>query len=314
MNRSARIIARLAETLLTLLGASVLIWALLPLAPGDPALRTLQALGNDAPRPAEVEALREKLALDRPLPLQYLSWLGRAFGGDLSLSWQSGKPVREEIVRRLPATALLAAVTLLFSILLSFAIALVSAAFENRWPDRALQMLTQLAASIPGFLLGLLLLQFVVLRFGIGRIVAAGSIEDVWLPALCLAAARGAEWAQLLRAGLLDALQARYSLVAAARGASHGRILLRYALPNAMLPLLAALGRGIGLLLGGVAVIEAVFSWPGLGSFAVAAISARDLPVIQGYVIFATLCYVSAGVLADLASAWLDPRLRPRAA
>jgi ABC-type dipeptide/oligopeptide/nickel transport system permease component len=302
--------ARLAQTLLTVLGASLLIWALLPLAPGDPARRTLEAMGNDNPRPAEVEAMRAELKLDQPLPGQYLTWLGRAVRGDFSVSWQSGKPVSEEITKRLPATARLAVVTLLLSIGLALVLALIGASFQDRWPDAVARFLTQLGASLPAFLLGLLLLQFVVIRFGMGRVVASGSLADVWLPAFCLSLDRASEWAQLLRAGLLDALNARFTLTAAARGATRWRILWRYALPNALLPFLTVIGIGIGRLLGGVAIVEVVFSWPGLGSFAVTAITARDLPVIQGYVIFCTLTYVLASLLADIAGALLDPRLR----
>ncbi len=302
-----------AQTLLTLLGASVLIWALLPLTPGDSARRTLESMGNDDPRPAEVESLRAELKLDRSLPAQYLAWVGRALRGDLSVSWQSGKPVSAEIAKRLPATALLASVTLLLSIALALLLALVGASFQNRWPDATVRFVTQMGASLPAFLLGLLLLQFIVIRFGVGRVIASGTIGDVWLPALCLSLGRAAEWAQLLRAGLLDALGARYALVAAARGATRLRIMLRYALPNALLPFLTVIGTGIGALLGGVAIIEAVFSWPGLGSFAVTAITARDMPVIQGFVIFSTLSYVTASLLADVASALIDPRLRERA-
>jgi len=306
--------ARLAQTLLTVLGASLLIWALLPLAPGDPARRTLEAMGNDNPRPAEVEAMRAELKLDQPLPGQYLTWLGRAVRGDFSVSWQSGKPVSEEITKRLPATARLAVVTLLLSIVLALVLALLGASFQDRWPDAVARFLTQLGASLPAFLLGLLLLQFVVIRFGVGRVVASGSLADVWLPAFCLSLDRASEWAQLLRAGLLDALNARFTLTAAARGATRWRILWRYALPNALLPFLTVVGIGIGRLLGGVAIVEVVFSWPGLGSFAVTAITARDLPVIQGYVIFCTLTYVLASLLADIAGALLDPRLREREA
>lgn len=309
-----RFVSRLAQTLLTLLGASVLIWALLPLAPGDPASRTLQALGNDNPRPAEVAALRAELQLDRPLPLQYVHWLGRAVRGDLARSWQSGQPVRAELGKRIGATALLAIVTLLLAIVLALTLALSSAAFAQRWPDTFVRGLTQAGAAVPGFLLGLLLLQFVVIRFGVGRVVATGTLNDVWLPALCLACSRAAEWAQLLRADLLEALGARYSLVAAARGASRWRVLWRYALPSALLPWLAVLSTGVGALLGGVAVIETVFSWPGLGSLAVAALAARDLPVLQGYVLLCTLVYVAASGLSDVLSARLDPRWRLRRA
>jgi ABC-type dipeptide/oligopeptide/nickel transport system permease component len=237
-------------------------------------------------------------------------WLRRALTGDLSVSWQSGQPVTQELRKRFPATALLALVTLLLAITMALILALCSAAFPGRWPDRIVQLLTQLGASLPAFLLGLLLLQFVVIEAGIGRVVASGTLPDVWLPAFCLAIGRAADWAQLLRANLLDAMQSRFTLVAAARGASRLRLLLRYALPNALLPLLAVIGTGIGYLLGGVAIIEAVFTWPGLGSYVVSAITARDLPVIQGFVLFSTLTFVLATFVADLLSLWLDPRLR----
>lgn len=248
------VLQRSAQMLLTLLGASVLIWTLLPLAPGDPALRTVQALGIENPREAEVAAMRRELQLDRSLPQQYVHWLRNALTGDLSVSWQSGKPVTQELRKRFPATALLAFVTLLLAIAMALSLALCGAAFPARWPDRIVQLLTQIGASLPAFLLGLLLLQFVVVGAGIGRVVSSGTLQDVWLPALCLAVGRAADWAQLLRANLLDALQSRFTLVPSARGASQLRLLLRYALPNALLPLLAVIGTGIGYLLGGVAI------------------------------------------------------------
>jgi len=310
---AASLFKRCAQILLTLLGASVLIWAMLPLAPGDPALRTLQALGLENPREAEVQAMRRELRLDRPLWRQYGAWLARAMRGDLSVSWQSGRPVRDELVKRLPATARLAFVTLLMALALALALALVGAAFAGGWPDRAMKLLTQLGASAPAFLLGLLLLQFVVPRSGVGRVLSSGTMADVWLPAFCLAIGRASDWAQLLRAGLIEALGARYTLVAAARGASKLRLLARYALPNALLPFLSAVGTGVGYLLGGVAIIEAVFTWPGLGGYVISAITARDLPVIQGFVIFSALTFVAATMLTDVASAMIDPRLREAA-
>lgn len=310
LRRSA---ARGAQTLLTLLGASVLIWALLPLAPGDPALRTLHALGNENPRASEVVAMRQALQLDRSLLRQYGTWLARAVRGDLSISWQSGQPVTRELGKRLPATVLLALVTLLLALALALLLALVSAAFPARWPDQLVKLLTQLSAALPGFLLGLLLLHWVVLGSGVGRVLAGGTLADVWLPAFCLALGRVADWAQLLRVGLLDALGAKFTLVAAARGASRWRLLWRYALPNALLPFLTVVGTGLGALLGGVAIIETVFTWPGLGSYVVAALAARDLPVLQGFVLFSTLVYVGVNWLTDGLSAWLDPRLRVEA-
>lgn len=138
--------------------------------------------------------------------------------------------------------------------------------------------------------------------------LSGDSLHDVWLPALCRPIGRASDWAQLLRANLLEALGAHYTVVATARGATRVRVLVRYALPNALLPFLTVVG--IGSLLGGAAIIETVFTYPGIGSYAVAAITARDLPVVQGFVVVSTFAYVTASFLVDLMSALIDPRLR----
>ena len=165
---------------------------------------------------------------------------------------------------------------------------------------------------MPSFLLGLLILQYVVVGYGFGSVVSTVSISGAFFPAFCLAAARFGSWTQVLRANLLEALNSRYALVAKARGASNRRILWRYALPNALLPFLTIVGVGVGSLLGGAAIVETVFSWNGVGSLAVQAVAARDLPVVQGFVIFATLIYIFANLAVDLFALWLDPRLRER--
>jgi len=302
--------AKLAQTVLAVFGASVLIWALLPLAGGDTATRVLQARGVENPSATEIAATRGELKLDEPRLVQYFAWLGRALRGDLSVSYQSGKPVLEEIANRFPATALLASVALVFSIVISLAAAIVSAYFYEKLPDKIIRLLTQAGAAMPSFLLGLLVLQFVVVWFGWGKVISGSSVADVWLPAFCLAIGRAADWTQILRANLLEALEARYTLVAKARGATDWRILWRYALPNALIPFLTVVGVGIGSLLGGAAIIETVFSWNGIGSYAVSAIGARDLPVLQGFVVVSTLIYVASSFLVDTAAALLDPRLR----
>lgn len=301
---------RLLQALLTILGASVIVWALLPLAAGDPAERLLRARGIEDPLPSQIAALRADLALDRPLPEQYLEWLGRTLRGDLSSSYQSGRPVLTELGQRLPATLLLAGSSLLLALALALAGGMLGAAYHERWPDYAVRLLTQVGVSTPTFLLGLLALRFVVIELGIGKVLAGSQWHAVLLPALCLALSRAADWAQLLRASLLEALGANYTLVASARGATRLRVLWRYALPNAALPFLTALGVGIGGLIGGSAIIEAIFTWPGIGSYVFAAITARDFPVIQGFVALIGLSYVSTSLLVDLLVVVLDPRLR----
>jgi ABC-type dipeptide/oligopeptide/nickel transport system permease component len=199
------------------------------------------------PQEPQIEAVRQELNLDEPRIVQYLAWLGRAARGDLSISFQSGRPVAEEIAKRFPATALLAVVALVFSIVLSVSAALIGAAFYDKSPDKIIRFLTQAGAAMPSFLLGLLVLQFVVVRFGWGKVVSGSSIADVFLPALCLAVGRASDWTQILRANLLEALDARYTIVARARGATRRRVLLRYALPNALIPFLTVVGVGSGL-------------------------------------------------------------------
>lgn len=266
---------RLMQAVLTVLGASVLIWSLLPLTPGDPALRLLESQGVIAPLPQEIEAVRHEWEMDRPLPVQYFKWLNRALHGDLSIS-----------------------------------AALIAALYEEQWPDHLIRVLTQIGAAMPSFLMSLLVLYLVVLKLHRGHIISNGQLSHVWLPALCLGIGRSASWTQLLRVNLLEMLTKRYTLVATARGASKLRVLLRYALPNAAIPFFTAVGVGIGTLLGGAPIIEVIFSWPGTGSFVVESIAARDMPVIQGFVMISTIIYIVMSLLVDILAGLMDARVR----
>lgn len=306
-----RLIAgRIGQAFLAIFGVSVLVFALLPLAQGDTAERVLQARGVENPTEPEIAAVREEFRLDRPLIARYFAWLTRALRGDFSISYQSKRPVSTEIFERLPATVLLACLALSMSLALAISGAIISAAFYEKFPDRLVQFLTQASSAVPSFLLGLIILQFLVVGYGVGRVVSNATFADALLPAFCLAWVRFGSWTQILRANLLEAVHSRYVLVAKARGASERRILWRYALPNALLPFLTVVGVGIGSLLGGAAIIETVFSWNGIGSLAVQAVAARDLPIVQGFVIFATLIYIFANLAVDIIALRLDLRLR----
>jgi ABC-type dipeptide/oligopeptide/nickel transport system permease component len=215
----------------------------------------------------------------------------------------------QEFLKRLPATLFLAFLTLLFALSAAIFFALTGAFFRTSFINEVITFLTFTAVSLPAFLLGLLILQFVVLEFGFGRVIAGGSWLDALFPAFCLALGRAGEWAQILRANLLEELEKNYIFTARARGASRFRLLWRYALPNALLPFLTAVGIGIGSLLGGAAVIEAVFSYPGIGSYVFSAVEARDLPVIQGFVVVTALIYMTVNLAIDALSAWLNPQL-----
>lgn len=304
------VLKRFGQAFLAVFGASILVWALLPLAEGNIAERTLLARGVNEPTPAQIEAVEEEFSLKEPLTIQYLTWLKKAVKGDFAVSYQSKRPVFEEITSRLPATILLASTAFFLSLFFSISGAMICAAFYEKFPDRIIQFLTQISVTVPSFLLGLLMLQFIVVGFGVGKVVAEVSFADVWLPAFCLAFVRFGDWTQILRTNLIEAMNSQYSLVAKARGATKARILWRYAFPNAFVPFLTVAGIGIGSLLGGAAIVETVFSWNGIGSYAVQAVSARDLPVVQGFVILATAIYIASSLAVDLITMWLNPLLR----
>ncbi|WP_436771074.1 ABC transporter permease [Yinghuangia sp. YIM S09857] len=301
---------RLLAVPITVAGAAVLIWALLPLAPGDPARMTLTAQGVPEPTPDQLAATRAELGLDRSLPGQFGHWFVRALHGDLGTSYQSGRPVLTELGERLPATLRLGCAALLFALAVAVPLALVAAAFRRRLPDAAARTLALLGAALPGFVVGLILIQLVVIEGGFGSVVLDGTWSEVWMPALCLAFGMFDVWSRLLREALVDVLDSGWAASVRARGASNRRLLVRHALPNAVPPLIHAVAVSTGALWGGAAIVETVFTWPGTGSYVVTSVKARDLPVVQAFAVLATLAYVAAGLIADALSATVDPRLR----
>lgn len=305
---------RVGQALLTALAACVIVWLLLPLAPGDVAERVLLGRGVQDPTAAEIEGAREALGLNAPMIVQFLRWLGGVLHGDLGQSFTSQAPVAQEILQRLPATVMLLGLALLVSTALALLLALIAAAYRDQWPDRLIRLYTQIGAALPTFVFALLALSILVVGFQMGRVLAEPSWSAALIPAFIIGLDRAASWTQLLRAGLLEGMASGYAEVARTRGASERRILLRHALPNALLPFLTAIGVSIGALIGGAPLIEAIFTWPGLGAYLLEALTARNYPVIQAYVLIAALSYVSAALLIDLIALALDPRLRERRA
>jgi ABC-type dipeptide/oligopeptide/nickel transport system permease component len=303
-------IRRLAQAFLTLFVASVLVWSLLLLAPGDPARRVLNSRGILNPTEAQITQTREELGLTRPAYSRYADWLSRVVRGDLSESWKTGRPVQEEFARRLLPTLRLAGVASILALALALPLAFAGAIAPGRWPDALSRWLSLAWVSAPSFLIGVILLHIVVLRWGWGQVVADGSWRSAFLPGLTLALPLAGAWARILRAGLLEASGALYLRVCAGRGATLRRQMIVHALPNALVPFLTIIGVGVGGLLGGAAIVETIFTWPGIGQFTVEAIGARDVPVIQGYALLAVVIYVASSLLVDALIRLLDPRLR----
>ena len=305
------IVRRLLSVLPVLLGISLLAFALGQLSPGDPAEIMLESAQAQTPAPEDVAALRAYLGLDAPVYVQYGLWLGRLLMGDAGMSYHLGMPVVTALADRLPVTAGLAAASLLWAIAGGIGMGLAMARLRGTIGELLLRGVTQVLLAAPSFLTAILLILF----FGVylhvlptnGTETAAGYV----LPSLALALVTMATTAQLLDSGLRASLSARYAHVARMRGLDEGDILLRYALPNALLPVVAMLGNFFAAVLGGAIIVETVFALPGIGSLALEAIHYRDYPLLQGYVLFLGGIYVLVTIGVDLILARLDPRIVP---
>ncbi|GIG70597.1 ABC transporter permease [Phytomonospora endophytica] len=303
---------RLASALAVLATAGALVWGLMLLSPVDPARQILLAQGDPAPAPAEVDATRHELGLDRSYPEQYARWLTAAVRGDFGTSWRTGDPVAAELAGRLPATIRLTLVALLFATAVALALALPGLERPGGPADVFARGLVFGGSALPVFAVGVVLLEFVVVGAGIGRVVADGTWSGALLPALPLALGIGAEWARVLRGGLRDALGAPHSETARARGAGRLRILALHGLPHAAAPFLTVAAMSAGGLLAGAAVVETLFTWPGIGRLLITSIDAGDLPVVQAIVLLGVVAFLAANLLAETLTAAIDPRRREK--
>jgi ABC-type dipeptide/oligopeptide/nickel transport system permease component len=301
---------RFGQALLTLWVTSVLVWAMLLIAPGDPARTVLAARGVAEPNPAQIAATTKQLGLDQPALPRYWHWFVGAIHGDFGTSWQTGRPVMDDIGSRLGATARLTLVAMLISIGLALLLGLTAGARAGGWLDRIVRAITLVMVVVPGFLVGLFVLNVLVVHFNLGVVVADGSWSTVGWPAATLALGASGYWARVLRASVIEARSASYLRVSAARGASGWRQLWVHVLPNAAAPFLTVVGLGAAGLLGGAPIAETVYSWPGVGQYAVQAINARDLPVVVAYTMIAVATYVVASLIVDVLLTLIDPRLR----
>lgn len=308
-----RILGRLMQMVGTLIGVSFLTFCLTWLAPGDPVSMLLETA--DTVVSAElVEQTRHDLGLDQPFLVQYVNWAGGVLHGDMGMSYSAKKPVVDKLLEGFAGTLLLAIVTIIFVLIISLPLGIWSAVKRNKLPDYIVRGLSFIGVSMPSFWIGLLLLYFFGLKLRLfpiaqSEVTAAGIV----LPALTLAIYMSSKYMRQVRTVILEELNHDYVVGARARGLSETTILWKHVLPNAILPLITLLGMSIGWLLGGVAVIEMVFSWPGIGNMAVRAISMRDYPLIEGFVLWIAIVYMVINLLVDMSYSWLDPRLKKEA-
>lgn len=301
---------RLVQMVITLLGVSFLTFSLTFIAPGDPVDAILET-GDTIVSQETIEQTRHELGLDRPFHEQYFSWLSGVVHGDMGRSYSAKMPVQEKLLQNLPGTLLLAGTAVIMMLLISLPAGVISAIYRNRLPDQIIRCFTFLGVSMPSFWVGLILLYVFGLKLGLFPIAGGEvSFDRMVLPAFTLAILLSSKYTRQVRTAVLEELGQDYVTGLKARGMSMSRILLRHVLPNAFLPLITLLGLAIGWLLGGVAVIEIVFSWPGIGRVAVRAIEMRDYPLLQGFVLWIATLYMFVNLIVDISYNYLDPRLR----
>lgn len=300
---------RLLLMIPVLLGVTVLVFLIFYLTPGDPARVVLGEMGQGA-SPKALEELRRQLGLDRPWYVQYGEFITKAVQGDLGRSFRGDRPVLPEILDRFPITLKLTFASLGLAAALGIPMGVVAAVKRRTWVDYLVMLVALLGVSLPTFWFGIMLMQLFALKWRMLPPSGTGTWQHMILPAVTVALSSVAFIARMTRAALLDQLREDYVRTARSKGQQERRVVMVHALRNAFIPVLTTLGLQFGGLLGGAVVVESVFSLPGIGRLTVDAIKGRDLPVIQGSILFVALVFSLVNLLVDLGYATLDPRIR----
>jgi ABC-type dipeptide/oligopeptide/nickel transport system permease component len=298
---------RLALAVPTVLLTSLVVFLMLFLTPGDPASIYV---GEQAATPERLADIRRVMGLDRPLHVQYGDFLWRALRGDLGRSLQTNRPVLDEILSRLPRTIELAVAAMALAVALGFALGLVSALRQNTAVDTLAMLVALFGVSVPVFWLALLLIMLFAVQLQWLPATSGPGLMGLILPAVSLALLSAATLARLVRSCVLEVLRLDYLTTARAKGLGAAVVVLRHALPNALIPVITAMGLQFGALLSGAVITETIFARPGLGKLVVDSIQSKDLPTVQGVVLVLACIYVVMNLLVDLSYALVDPRIR----
>ena len=307
----AYLVRRLATLPLMLLGISAVSFALLNLAPGDPAEIVLrQRNPGQMPSPAAVSAMRVELGLDTPLPAQYVRWMSRALTGDMGRSYVTERPVAAQLARRTVPTLLLTAAALGLALLVAVPVGILSARQRGGAVDVIARLAALVGAAAPSYALAFGLIILFAVKLSWLPALGYGSVAQAVLPAIALSLAPMAQLMRLIRASMLEVLGQDYIRTARAKGLSEQTVVIWHALRNALLPAIGATGVNLGYLLSGAVIVETIFTWPGLGQLMVGAALTRDYPVVQGFVTYIAVVVLLANLAADIALRIADPRLR----
>lgn len=300
------LLRRLLQAIPILFLVATLVFSLIHLIPGDP----VEILLGDSAQEADVEAMRHRLGLDRPLGEQYVSFLGGLLRGDLGSSVTSGRPVTEVILEHYPATLELALAGMLVALLIALPLGVLAALERDRWVDHGSRFFALLGVSMPNFWLGPVLILAFSVQWNLLPVSGRGTWQHLVLPSITLGTALAGLLTRMVRSSLTEELRQPYLATALAKGLGWRTAVVRHALSNALIPVVTVVGLQFGALLTGTIITETIFSWPGLGRLLIQAIRTRDYPLIQAGVLIIAATYVLVNLLTDLVYAWLDPRIR----
>ena len=303
------VLRRFFQLIPILIGITFLSFAMMHLAGSDAVMEMYSNKG--AVSQEIIDQKRAELGLDKPFMTQYFTWLSGMLRGDMGVSYVSGKDVFQTFMSKLPATLLLAALSILMTVMISIPLGVLSAVKHDKATDYFLRFLSFIGNSLPNFFVALLLMQLLAIKLGWLTVISGGiSIQSALMPTLTLAISMSSRYMRQVRAAVLEELNKDYVYGAQARGVRKSVVLRKSVIKSAMLTIVTLLALSIGSLLGGTAIIESIFMWDGVGKLAVDAINMRDYPLIQAYVVWMALIYVLVNLAADLLYHALDPRIR----
>ena len=309
MEKLKFIVRRLLLAIPMLLVVTVMAFILSHMSSGNIAAVTIQKEGGVVTEQT-IAAKEVELGLDQPLHIQYLRWLEKAVHLDFGISFISKEPVTYEILSRFPATLALAAAATCIAILIGLAAAILSVIFHGKAVDFLIRILTVMGSTMPNFWIGMLLLYLFAIHMNLIPVIAGSNMLAIWVPAITLSLEHAAMYTRLLRSSLLDAMNSNYMKVARTKGLTRVGAMLRHGLKNAILPCLTLVATNFGGLLCGSFTVETIFSWNGIGMYAVQSVKAKDLPVIQGYMIAVAVSYIVINLLVDIIYVYVDPKIK----
>jgi len=301
------IIRRLLQLIPITLGIMTLIFSLIHMIPGDPAVQ----IAGEGARPEDVLAIRKALGLDQPLWSQYVHYLGRLAHGDLGVSFRTSTPVAQEIMHRYPATMELAFGAMFVAILVAFPLGMISAIYRNSWIDNVARFFALIGVSMPSFWFGpLLIIAFAINHTWFPVSGRDEGLRSLVLPAVTMGLALSAILTRMIRVSVAEELNQLYMTTAIAKGVTRVKAIFRHALKNALIPVITVLALQFGSLLTGAIITEQIFSWPGLGRLLITSINTRDYPQVQASILVIALTYILVNFISDLLYAAVDPRIK----